>query len=201
MSNNAESGAIPEITESFESVERLVMETPRGRWFLNEYAKRQKSHELATILSAIERLERAMNWKDAAAATGQLAGQVAKPAAPSAPDRPLEARHLRYFKKDEEIFNPAPAPKPVAMPSPESTPERKGARLIIRRKDPVDGAAVAGEPLPVAPVAEAISVQQPTDIPASAAAEEAPKRRIVIIRHKAGEEIDVPLQNELASAS
>jgi hypothetical protein len=32
-------------------------------------------------------------------------------------------------------------------------------------------------------------------------AEAPPKRRIVIIRHKPGEEIDVPLQSEMAEAS
>ena len=31
--------------------------------------------------------------------------------------------------------------------------------------------------------------------------EAAPKRRIVIIRHKPGEDIDVPLQREMAQAS
>jgi len=53
-----------------------------------------------------------------------------------------------------------------------------------------------------APAAEAA----PPHAPAAEAApppksEAQPKRRIVIIRHQPGEDIDVPLQNEIAQAS
>ena len=41
----------------------------------------------------------------------------------------------------------------------------------------------------------------PTTAEASPQAEAAPKRRIVIIRHKPGEDIDVPLQDDVAKAS
>lgn len=169
----SKSAGVIEAAESYEQVEKLVMETPRGRWFLTEFARRQRSKELGLILDSIQRLERAMSWKDAAKETDELAARLTE-AAPK--PEPLEPRHLKYFKQDEEIFEAAP--KPAAPDH-----ERKGAKLVIHRKEPEP----QPEPTSVAPAAET----QP----------EPPKRRIVIIRHKAGEEISVPLQNELANAS
>ncbi|MBI3673952.1 MAG: hypothetical protein HY245_11160, partial [Rhizobiales bacterium] len=68
----------------------------------------------------------------------------------------------------------------------------KSARLTIRHSESDVGSATPPpEPEP-----------QPTPAPASAmewpSAEAAPKSRIIIIRHKPGETIDVPLQNDLA---
>ncbi len=53
MSNNI--SAV--LSESFDDVLIAVQETQRGRWFLNEYAKRTKHQDTQTILSAIARLE------------------------------------------------------------------------------------------------------------------------------------------------
>ncbi len=55
---------LPEITESYEAIERLVMETPRGRWFLDEFSRRQRAHELNMVLDSIQRLERIMAVRD-----------------------------------------------------------------------------------------------------------------------------------------
>ena len=43
--------------ESFESLEAAVLETSRGRWFLEEYAKRQRSTETLAILEILRKLE------------------------------------------------------------------------------------------------------------------------------------------------
>lgn len=190
MSNAPGTAGLPEITESFESIERLVRETPRGRWFLDELAKRQRSKELTLILDAIERLERSINWKDAAAAADTAASRITKPAEPAPRPENLEARHLKYFKKDEDIFAPAPpvGPRPVA----DAEPEKKGAKLVIRRKE------TDATPDPFAAVEKPVTESAPR---AAVETGESPKRRIVIIRHKAGEEIDVPLQNEVSQAS
>lgn len=189
MSMTSGAAGLPEITESYESIEQLVMETPRGRWFLNEFARRQRSKELAVILDSIARLEKSMNWREAAAATDQAASRITKTAETPARDEPLEARHLKYFKKDEDLFAPAPPVGPRAVAPPE--PEMKGARLVVRRTE--SGAPPDPFGIPAAPAPE------PAMKPDTAG--ETPKRRIVIIRHKAGEEMDVPLQNELAPAS
>lgn len=44
--------------EDYERIEEAVMETARGRWFLLEYARRQRAAESERLLAAIERLER-----------------------------------------------------------------------------------------------------------------------------------------------
>ncbi|GGE43026.1 hypothetical protein GCM10007276_20350 [Agaricicola taiwanensis] len=43
--------------EDFETIEAAVLETARGRWFLAEYARRQRLAETADLAQAIERLE------------------------------------------------------------------------------------------------------------------------------------------------
>ena len=43
--------------ESFESLEAAVLETQRGRWFLEEYARRQRSAETLAILEILKKLE------------------------------------------------------------------------------------------------------------------------------------------------
>ena len=42
--------------EDFERIEAAVMETERGRWFLQEYARRLRATETAEILAAVERV-------------------------------------------------------------------------------------------------------------------------------------------------
>lgn len=42
---------------AFEAIEAAVRETERGRWFLQEYAKRVRAQELARIETAISRIE------------------------------------------------------------------------------------------------------------------------------------------------
>ncbi len=41
----------------YETIEAAVMETERGRWFLSEYARRNRHADTRIVLSAIERLE------------------------------------------------------------------------------------------------------------------------------------------------
>ena len=194
MSSVRGSAGLPEITESYESIERLVMETPRGRWFLDEFARRQRAHELTMVLDSIQRLERVMAVRDASAETDNLASRITKaidsPVGAAITEENLEARQLRYFKKDEDIFQPAPPAAPRAV-KPETESEHKGARLIIRRSESVAAPdTFSPEPAP-----------HESDPAAITSTEETPKRRIVIIRHKAGEEMNVPLQNEIAAAS
>lgn len=196
MSSAPGSAGLPEITESYEAIERLVMETPRGRWFLDEFARRQRAHELTAILDSIQRLERAMAVRDVASETDNMASRISKaiqnPIASRPGEENLEARQLRYFKKDEDIFQPAPPAAPRAVKS-DPEPEQKGARLIIRRSESIATTdPFAPEPARKEPEAQASPVEM---------SEEPPKRRIVIIRHKAGEEMNVPLHNEAATAS
>ncbi len=45
------------VAEDYERIEAAVMETARGRWFLMEYARRQRSAETARLVDAVARLE------------------------------------------------------------------------------------------------------------------------------------------------
>jgi hypothetical protein len=50
----------PVLSESFDDVLHAVQETARGRWFLDEYAKRKKAEDTTVILAAIVKLESAI---------------------------------------------------------------------------------------------------------------------------------------------
>lgn len=43
--------------EDYEEIEAVVMETARGRWFLSEYARRQRGVEMAGLRAALTRVE------------------------------------------------------------------------------------------------------------------------------------------------
>jgi chemotaxis regulatin CheY-phosphate phosphatase CheZ len=57
----SESKALTPISEAdYEAIEFAVMETARGRWFLSEYARRNRTADTQMLLAAIERLEGAV---------------------------------------------------------------------------------------------------------------------------------------------
>jgi chemotaxis regulatin CheY-phosphate phosphatase CheZ len=63
-----ERGSLTPISEAeYEAIEAAVMETARGRWFLSEFARRNRTADTTTLLTAISRLEQAV--------TGERAGQ------------------------------------------------------------------------------------------------------------------------------
>ena len=113
----------------------------------------------------------------------------------------------QYFKPDEAIFEPAPAPKLVAEPAPATkapdiveTPNR-GAKLVIRRMSSAENAApivaetpVEAEtivaPILAAPIEEPIAIAATPEPVIKASTESS---RIVIIRRKADEAMAVPL--------
>jgi hypothetical protein len=45
----------------FEAIEAAVMETPRGRWFLAEFARRNRHADTEVLLAAVARLERGVS--------------------------------------------------------------------------------------------------------------------------------------------
>lgn len=48
----------PDDELAYEQIEAAVMETSRGRWFLSEYARRNRHAETVSILDAIEKLQK-----------------------------------------------------------------------------------------------------------------------------------------------
>jgi hypothetical protein len=159
------------MSEDFEAIEAAVMESARGRWFLAEYARRLRSRETAGLLEAIARLETLI-----------------------AANQDLTARRLA------RILDPVPA-----VPAEEA----ECAVLQPRHLDyftadedlfEAPEASPPGEVVAIREAAETESAAGPSrdDLPP---AEDQPKRRIVIIRHKPGEPIDVPLHDNLAASA
>jgi hypothetical protein len=50
-------GAVSFPREHYEALESAVMESPRGRWFLTEYARRNRAADTTMLLDALKRLE------------------------------------------------------------------------------------------------------------------------------------------------
>ena len=182
--------------ESFESLEAAVLETQRGRWFLEEYARRQRSAETLAILEILKKLE------------GSITNSSFLPAAKSPEPAPaLKTEQLKFFKQDEEIFvEPtiaAPALSVVSSPPRADKvdftppPETKGAKLKIQRvpSSVIFEEAVAAEPEKPAPAAP---MQEPKANFAPQPQAE-PKQRVVIIRRPASEAAEIPLMEEKSS--
>ncbi|MDB5571404.1 MAG: hypothetical protein JWN93_2587, partial [Hyphomicrobiales bacterium] len=74
--------------DDFDSIEAAVLETPRGRWFLREFARRLKSAESDRVFEALARIERLIEESNA------VARQPA-PARP-APESPGQVADLRF---------------------------------------------------------------------------------------------------------
>ena len=181
--------------ESFESLEAAVLETQRGRWFLEEYARRQRSAETLAILEILKKLEGSIT--NSTFLPPPKGAELAAPA--------LKTEQLKFFKQDEEIFvEPtivAPALSVVSSPPKVDIvppPEPKGAKLKIQR---VPAAAMPDEefmvsepeiPAPIAPMQETTASFAPQP-PAE------PKQRVVIIRRPANEAAEIPLMEEKSS--
>jgi hypothetical protein len=150
-------------SEDFEAIREAVMETPRGRWFLDQYAARLRTADTQGLMAGMKRLETALSANHDALMVRLASALDQGPATPEAAPLPeLGPRHMKYYRHDEDIFEPAPQAQIAAVP---------------------DLALLPPEP-------------------AALAEDEAPaRRRIVIIRHKPGEQIDVPLADDLAKAS
>ena len=75
--------------EDYEAIEAAVMDTARGRWFLAEFARRNRTADTSVLLAAIERLEGmlAANERDAAP----------KPHEPAAEDDPTSSATSELF--------------------------------------------------------------------------------------------------------
>jgi hypothetical protein len=179
--------------ESFESLEAAVLETQRGRWFLEEYARRQRSAETLAILEILKKLENSMTNSS-----------FLPPPKSVEPAPALKTEQLKFFKQDEEIFvEPAiAAPALSVVSSPPKVdvtpaPESRGAKLKIQRMPTTAMPDEAGAPEPEMP-AFTSSLQEPIASFAPQPAAE-PKQRVVIIRRPASEAAEIPLMEEKSS--
>ena len=155
----------PLASEGFEAIQEAVMETPRGRWFLDQFATRLRAAETAQLTAGLHRLEKAVsaNHEVLMARLADALRNAPSATVESAPQADLAPKHMKFFRAEEDIFEPAPHARIAAVPD------------MPRFSD----TASADAPEAKAPA----------------------KRRIVIIRHKPGEEIDVPLAEETPGAA
>jgi hypothetical protein len=138
----------------------------------------------ASVASGVDRVLRLVADLDRDLGVSKNDNAVAAPAKPA----------IQYFKPDEEIFEPAPAPVIAAVTKSEPITEvsTRGAKLVIQRVSSPKVEAIAEPIVTEEPKAE------PPAIISSAQPEAKPqdKSRIVIIRRKAEEMNDVPLMDE-----
>src|ERR1700722_11273098 len=99
--------------EDYEAISQAFMETSRGRWFLGEYAKRNRNADTRMVLDAVERIEQT----------------IAAERQPAAEDRLPEA--LAAIRLAVEQAQAAAAAAVESLASAENlAPIRKGARII-----------------------------------------------------------------------
>lgn len=73
----ADARSLTPISEAdYEAIEAAVMETARGRWFLREYARRNRNADTRMLLDAIGRLENAVSRERRALDVEQLRRKV-----------------------------------------------------------------------------------------------------------------------------
>lgn len=219
MSNAVKTSGSGESPVDYEAIERAVMESSRGRWFLEEYARRLRRNETGNLLQAIGKLETVIaDSQDALTERLSRALGVIVPAIsvsdaraiPAQPESALTPRQMKHFRQDEDIFVhnlDSDEPHAAIVRSPALTaalPEvAKGAKLVIRRIGEATAEQAEAEEAKAAVAElprEAIETPPAAALSFNTASNEAAKRRIVIIRHKPGEYVDVPLQNEQAAA-
>jgi hypothetical protein len=101
----------------YEAIAEAVVETERGRWFLAEFARRNRNADTALVLSALEQIERRLSRSAPADETfADLLRHVAARAAllrealESGPDETRAARALRHLDRLESLVALA-APK------------------------------------------------------------------------------------------
>ena len=74
----------------FEAIEAAVMETERGRWFLAEYARRNRHSDTQVLLSALSRIERGVSQQKAFTGIERFRTEV------------LDRRHRAHVQADAE---------------------------------------------------------------------------------------------------
>jgi len=123
------------------------METPRGRWFLDEFSTRLRRAETSSLHDSLQRLETAIATNHDEVMS-RLAGVLRQddddlPAPPAAePETRLAPRHMSYFRAHEDLFEPAPeatiaaVPRLLDMLPPEEPAPSPRRRIIITRRKP-----------------------------------------------------------------
>jgi hypothetical protein len=103
--------------EDYEAIREAFMETARGRWFLDEYARRNRNADTRMVLDAVSRIEETL-----------VAQRQAPPAAPPEDKRPEMLAAIGSAVGEAEQM--ASAAFDILRLDESLAPIRKGARII-----------------------------------------------------------------------
>jgi hypothetical protein len=94
----------------YEAIEGAVMETARGRWFLAEYARRNRSADTTMLLKALDRIEAAMRGESSVAPVEQIrfdlvemSKAIARTKTEIAAMKPDADHHGKFGEASEEL--------------------------------------------------------------------------------------------------
>lgn len=183
--------------KDYEAIEGAVRESPRGRWFLGEFARRNRAADTLMLLEAIRKLERGV----AENSTDQLSADLA-----------AELHDLSETIASTIDRGAGGTELPRAVDRLARIKE-KIDRLLARHSDRADGELTgenlsffAGDedlfesaPAASAPSLSVVGEPQERTMPVRKAAEAPrgdPKDRIVFIRRASSEETSIPLADE-----
>src|SRR5438105_6997840 len=137
--------------EDYEAIREAFMETSRGRWFLGEYAKRNRNADTRMVLDAVARIEETLAKQKAAAADRSLAELM-----PAIAELVADARHRIVEALPKSDIRPATEPiqraagilRDVAWTLRESGADTRVCDLLdVQAKAIVDGCArLHGDP-------------------------------------------------------
>jgi chemotaxis regulatin CheY-phosphate phosphatase CheZ len=74
---STETALVPISEPEYEAIEAAVMETARGRWFLKEYARRNRQADTDVVLEAIEKLEKSFVVETPSVSQQRLGSELA----------------------------------------------------------------------------------------------------------------------------
>jgi len=96
--------------EDYDAIHTAVMETVRGRWFLSEYARRNRNTDTTLVLSALDRIESAMRGERATQSIDrfrfdlvEMAKAIARTKVEIAAIKPDTEHHGRIGEATEEL--------------------------------------------------------------------------------------------------
>lgn len=94
----------------YQALEDAVMQTPRGRWFLTEYARRNRIEETQTLLAAMDRLTVSFNETRAATSLDimrrelqEMSASIVQTRREIASIKPTESGHNKIVSATEEL--------------------------------------------------------------------------------------------------
>jgi hypothetical protein len=191
--------------KDYEAIEGAVLESPRGRWFLGEFARRNRAADTLMLLEAIRKLERGVAENPAHQPSADLVAELAaelkdlSETITSAIDRGAGGDELpkavdRLARIKEKIDGL------LARRSETGDGELTGENLTFFEGDEDLFESAPGAS---APSLSVVGEQQERTMPARKTAEAPegdPKDRIVFIRRATSEETSIPLADEAEPA-